>query len=91
MNMRDHYHGFSHPVLVDLPATPTMTLFDEMSEIADEIRTNPLHIEGDDEIAFRDLQRRRRPDLSKQQFRDLFEEWRDQYRAREAMTAAASN
>jgi hypothetical protein len=80
--MRDHYHGFSHPVLVDLPAEPTVDLFTEMDEIADELRTNPEHIAGDDEIAFRDLQRKRRPDLSKQEFRDLFAVWRDHYRAR---------
>ena len=80
--MRDHYHGFSHPVLVDLPAMPMMSLFDEMDEIAGELRENPEHVLGDDEIAFRDLQRRRRPDLSKQEFRDLFEEWRDRYFAR---------
>jgi len=80
--VRDHYHGFSHPVLVDLPAEPTVDLFTEMDEIADEIRSNPEHIAGDDQIAFRDLQHRRRPDLSKQEFRDLFAVWRDHYRAR---------
>src|SRR5262249_9029466 len=45
-------------------------------------RANPEHVLGDDEIAFRDLHRIRCPDLSKQQFRDLFEEWRDRYFAR---------
>src|SRR5262245_44494626 len=43
-DMRDHYHGFSHPVLVDLPAVPPSDLFTEMHVIADEIRTNPEHI-----------------------------------------------
>jgi hypothetical protein len=86
--IRDHYHGYSHPVLVDLPAKPTADLFTEMDEIADEIRTNPEHIEADDEIAFRDLQRIRRPDLSKQQFRDLFAVWRDRYQARQVIDDA---
>jgi hypothetical protein len=81
--MRDHYHGFSHPVLVELPPVPTTDLFSEMDEIADEIRTNPEHVDGDDEIAFRDLQRVRRPDLSKREFRDLFAVWGDRYRARQ--------
>ena len=34
--MRDHYHHFSHPVLLDLPAQPTTDLFSEMDQIADE-------------------------------------------------------
>ena len=78
----DHYQLASHPVLVDLPAVPTMSLFDEMDEIAGELRENPEHVLGDDEIAFRDLQRVRHPDLSKQQFRDLFAVWQDRYLAR---------
>jgi hypothetical protein len=43
--MGDHYRGFSHPVLVDIPIEPTMSLFDEMDQIADELRANPDHIE----------------------------------------------
>jgi hypothetical protein len=46
------------------------------------------HIESDDEIAFRDLQRIRRPDLSKQEFRDLFAVWRDHYRAQQVINDA---
>ena len=34
--MRDHYHHFSHPVLLDLPAQPTTDLFSEMDQTADE-------------------------------------------------------
>ena len=63
---RNHYQHASHPVLVDLPAVPTKNLFDEMDEIADELRENPEHVLGDDEIAFRQLQKFRGPDLSKQ-------------------------
>ena len=66
-----------------------MNLFDEMNEIADELRANPLHVPDDDLIAFRQLQRHRRPDLSVAQFRDLYAEWRDHYRAREEVQAAA--
>jgi len=66
-----------------MAAKPTVDLFTEMDEIADEIRTNPEHIEADDEIAFRDLQRVRRPDLSREEFRDLFDVWRDHYLARQ--------
>jgi len=80
--MRDHYGPFSHPVLVDLPVQPTLSFFDEMSLIADELRTNPDHIPADDKCAFRQLQRIRRPDLRPDEWQDLFETWRDQYRAR---------
>jgi hypothetical protein len=37
------------PVL-ELPAEPTINLFDEMDLIADRLRANPLHVEADDQI-----------------------------------------
>src|SRR5262249_7754089 len=86
--MRDHYGHFSHPVL-DVPAEASTDLFSEMDKVADELRANPQHIPDDDKIAFRDLQKRRRPDLSTAQFSDLFELWKDRYRARQDARAAA--
>jgi hypothetical protein len=59
----EHYRFFDHPVL-DLSPEPTTDLFTEMTRIADELRSHPLHVEVDDQIAFRQLQKHRRPDLS---------------------------
>jgi hypothetical protein len=70
--MTDHYREFDHPVLRNLPETPPADFFTEMDAIADDLRTHPKHIADDDEIAFRQLQRLRLPDLSKEQFRDLY-------------------
>jgi hypothetical protein len=86
--MTDHYHGFDHPVLRDLPETPPADFFTEMDKIADELREHPKHIADDDEIAFRQLQQLRKPELSVQQFRDLFAVWRDRYQARQDAKAA---
>jgi hypothetical protein len=86
---RDHYRQFSHPVLVDLPSPPTTDLFIEMDEIADELRCDPRYVEGHLEIAFRQLQKRRRPGLSKAEFHDLFEIWRLHDRTQEGIREAA--
>jgi hypothetical protein len=87
--MRDHYRQFSHPVLELSPEAPTENLFAEMDAIADELRSDPRHIPGDDQIAFRQLQKARLPDLFQQQFLDLFALWRDHDRARQEINAAA--
>jgi hypothetical protein len=50
MFMRDHYHGFSHPVLVDLPLDDELVR--RVGVIADELRDSPKHVPIDDEIAF---------------------------------------
>jgi hypothetical protein len=89
--MTDHYHGFDHPVLRDLPETPPADFLTEMDTIADELRENPKHIADDDQIAFRQLQRLRLPDLSTQQFLDLFAVWRDRYQARQDAKAAETS
>jgi len=81
-NPRDHYRGFSHPVVFDLPVDSTIDLFTEMDKIADECRANPKHIEGDDQIAFRQRQRKRFPNLSDEEFHYVFAVWRDHYAAR---------
>jgi hypothetical protein len=78
--MRDHYRFFDHPVLELLQATTD--LFSEMNNIADELRNNPRHILEDDQIAFRQLQKARLPHLTREQWLDLFELWRDYYQAR---------
>jgi len=79
--MPDHYHGFSHPVL-DLVPKAVTHLFAEFNQIADKLRSHPRHVAADDEIAFRQLQQRRRPDLSDAQCLDLISEWRDAYQTR---------
>jgi len=58
--MPDHYH--------DLPPEPESNLFDEMDAIADVLHRSRLHNCDDDQIAFRQLQKARRPDLSKEEF-----------------------
>src|SRR5262249_11792934 len=81
--VRDHYHGFSHPVLVDLPAATLSDLFSEMNVLADELRANPDDVEGDDQIPFRQLLRLRAFALTRAQFLDLYGLWREFYRARQ--------
>jgi hypothetical protein len=73
--MRDHYKLLDNPLL-DLSAEATTHLFAEMDTIADELRTHGGHCPDDDQIAFYQLVRVRRPDLTKEQWLDLFEVWR---------------
>lgn len=86
--MRDHYHGFSHPVLVDLPAEPPSDLFGEMDVVAGELRSNPEFIVADDQIAFRQLQKLRGP---QDQWLDLFAVWRERYDGKQAAKASAAS
>jgi hypothetical protein len=79
--MTDHYRGFDHPV-IDVPDEATTDLFSEMDQIADDLRENPMHIAADDAIAFRQLQTKRRGDLTTEQWFDLFEIWREHYAAK---------
>jgi len=51
--MADHYPD--HPVLDDPRQEPATNLFDEMDAIADELRSNPLHVPDDNKIALRQL------------------------------------
>src|SRR5262245_55287782 len=78
----DHYHGFSHPVL-DLAPEMLTNLFDDMDRIADAIRVNPIHIDQDDKIAFRQLQRMSLPDLSREDFLYVYDLWCEHYAARQ--------
>jgi hypothetical protein len=58
-------------------------LFKEMDAIADAARAhNPLHSAADDQIAFRQLQEERYPDLTKQQWLELFDAWCEHYVAK---------
>src|SRR5215472_14048918 len=86
--MTDHYRGSSHPVL-DLPDEPPCDLLGEMDQIADDLRSNPLHVAADDAIAFRQLVNKRRPYLTPAQFQDLFAEWRERYAAKVEAARAA--
>jgi hypothetical protein len=80
--MRDHYLLLDNPIL-QLSPEATTNLFAEMDQIADELRTHGGHVPDDDQIAFRQLQKVRLPDLDKQEWLDLFEVWRLHYRARQ--------
>jgi hypothetical protein len=53
-----------------------------MDQYADELYGDPRYTERDYEIAFRQLQRTRLSKLSREQSTDLFQVWRDHYRAR---------
>jgi hypothetical protein len=86
--MRDHYQGFDHPVL-NISPEPRADLFTEMDQIADELRRDPRYVEGHLAIAFRQLQRRRQPDLSKAEFYDLFAVWRDRDHGQQVLDSAA--
>jgi hypothetical protein len=59
-----------------------------MDSLADGCRSNSLHVPDDDQIAFRQLQKVRMPELSPQQSLDLYAVWRDHYDARAAAKAA---
>jgi hypothetical protein len=61
-----------------------------MDQIADELREHPKHIPDDDQIAFRQLQRKRLPGLSQREWLELFVVWREHYDARK-MAKAAEN
>jgi len=83
----DHYGPFDHPRLADLPPATT-DFFTEMDGYADRFRKNPLHIEADNEIGFRQLQKIRLDKLSEAQSRDLFELWRLHNQIRRDVKAA---
>ena len=86
----DPYRHFDHPVL-DLPPEPPADLLTEMTGIADNLRRHPRYAEADLQIAFRQLQQRRRPDLSDAQCLDLFSKWRDHYRAQQDVKAVETS
>jgi hypothetical protein len=46
------------------------------------------HIPADDQIAFRQVQKARLPNLSKTEFLHLFDVWRDRYRAQQVIDDA---
>jgi len=87
--MTDHYGPFDHPML-DPPSRPPTYLFAEMDAYADAFRKNPEHVDADDAIGFRQLQRVRLRRLDTAQARDLCELWRLCYRARREVKAAAT-
>ena len=90
--MIEHYRRgrFDHPVL-NLSSEATMSLFDEMDAVADDLHRDPWCVEADLQIAFRQLQQRRRPDLSDAQCLDLFSKWRDHYRAQQDVKAVETS
>jgi hypothetical protein len=65
-------------------------LFAEMDEIAHALRTKPHQISDDDQIAFRQSQKRRHPDLTKEQWLALFAVWGEHDKARQEAEQAAT-
>jgi hypothetical protein len=57
-------------------------LFAEMDKIAHELRTEPHQIPDHDQTALRQLQKRRHPDLTKEQWLALFTVWGEHDKAR---------
>jgi len=85
---RDHYGPFDNPVLAPLPDEPPADLFTEFDEIATELRAHPKFIESDLQIAFRQLQRVRLPNLSRESFLYAFEIWCDHDRGQQVIDDA---
>ena len=69
------------------------SLFDEMDAIDGELNRDPTYVREDSQIAFRALQKKALPDLTKEEFLNLFRLWEqrkiDQLRAELAKTRAA--
>jgi hypothetical protein len=81
--MRVYYHPiFEHPVL-ELPDETAASVFNEMDEAAAQLRPHPMFVEDDLQIAFRQLQRMRVPNLSRDEWLWLFEMWRDHDRGQQ--------
>jgi len=85
------YGPYDHPVLRNLPEAPPSDFLIEMDGIADEIRQSEKFIPDDLQIAFRQLQRLRCPQLSLQQVADLFDEWSERDAARADAKAAEAS
>jgi hypothetical protein len=65
-------------------------LFAEMDEIADVLRTELHNMPDDDQIAFPQLQKRRHPDLTKEQWLALFAVWGEHDKARQEVEQAVT-
>ena len=75
--MTGHYKaGFSHPI-IDAPAEPRGDLFSEMNLVATELRESSNFCGADLEVAFRQLQKVRMPELPDSEFQPLFAAWLD--------------
>ena len=78
--MPDYYRaGISHPLVTELVPDVPRTLFAQMDAVADSIRKNPMHVNDDDQFAFRQLQKMLLPDLSRDEFLDMYMLWNEHY------------
>jgi len=85
-DMRVHYpHGVFGPPVLDLAPQAVTYLFAEMDQIATELRAQPMFVESDLQIAFRQLQRARLPKLSHEGFLYAFEIWREHDRGQQVI------
>ena len=59
-----------------------MPLLDAMDVLTDlRLLYDPNYSRADDQLVFRDLQKRQMPDLDREQFQTLYAEWQDRYAA----------
>ena len=93
--LRGNHHLLAYHIVVlsgtGMREADVHELFAQMDEIAAETRGDPLRVPEDLQIAFRSLQKRRHPDLNRQQWLDLFVAWHvhDTARQREQDTQRA--
>jgi hypothetical protein len=59
-----------------------------MDRIADELRTNPTHVDQDDQIAFRQLQKMLLPDFPREQFLYVYDLWCEHYAGQQVIDDA---
>jgi hypothetical protein len=76
--MRIHYpHSFLGAPVLELSSETMASVFSEMDTVAEELRRDPMFVAGDLQIAFRQLQKLRKPNLSREDWLWLFDLWCD--------------
>ena len=87
--MRAYYpDDFLGPPVLNLAPKAVTHLFAEFDQIAEELRRDPMFVTGDLQIAFRQLQKLRLPNLSRDEWLWLFEIWYDHDHARQEIDVA---
>ena len=87
--MRAYYpDDFLGPPVLNLAPKAVTHLFAEFDQIAEELRRDPMFVTGDLQIAFRQLQKLRLPNLSRDEWLWLFEIWYDHDHAQQEIDVA---
>jgi hypothetical protein len=95
--LRKYRHSLGYHLIdlteFDMTEQNLTEMFDEMDVIDAELNRDPLYVLEDSQIEFRALQKKRMPDLTKEEFLGLFGLWEqrkiDQLRGELAKTRAA--